>query len=87
MQNSFELNVPEGLDVSVPLRRVLIFCDSALVVEQVGGLWKVNKPRKLGHVDNIEWLTSAVAYLSNPPAQLLFKERDSGTKRRETTKR
>jgi len=28
---------------------------------------------KLGHVDNIEWLKSAVAYLSDPPAQKIRK--------------
>jgi hypothetical protein len=29
--------------------------------------------RKLGHVDDITWLTSAIEYLKNPPAQRLRK--------------
>lgn len=29
---------------------------------------------KLGHVDNVTWLTAAALYLTNPPAQQLFKK-------------
>jgi hypothetical protein len=30
--------------------------------------------RKLGHVDNVEWLENMVKYLKNPPAQKVLKE-------------
>jgi len=29
---------------------------------------------KLGHVDNVEWLTAAARYITNPPAKQLFKK-------------
>jgi hypothetical protein len=37
-----------------------------------GGRW-AGCNRRLGRIDNIEWLKSVVAYLENPPAQQIIK--------------
>jgi hypothetical protein len=44
-----------------------------------GGRW-AGCNAKLGHVDKLEWLRAAVAYIANPPAQQLFKKAGNDNK-------
>lgn len=39
-----------------------------------GGQW-AGCNRKLGKIDNLPWLKAVIAYLENPPAQQLFREK------------
>jgi hypothetical protein len=43
-----------------------------------GGKW-AGCNRRLGNIDNIEWLEAVVAYLKNPPAQELFRQKGLAT--------
>ena len=45
-----------------------------------GGRW-AGCNRKLGRIDNLEWLLSVVSYLQHPPAKAFFKEPKEEVKR------